>query len=92
MSREEKSGFKAEIRNIDKSDSDFDRNKSRRNGATSDLTEKDFVRKQKSEVEDNYEDEFDEIDEDLPDNDLDMSANNFGMGGRIGESHGITVS
>ena len=58
MSREEKSGFKAEIK--------------------------------KSEKSDQYDEDFEQIEEDLPQDDLEGSGN-LG-GGKIGESHGITVS
>ena len=55
------------------------------------MTDKNKKMKSDRSKSDNYEDEFEEIDEDLPENELDLS-NNIGLGGKIGESHGITVS
>ena len=46
--------------------------------------------KREEKQSDRYEEEFEEIDEDLPDQDIDGSAGNFNR--QIGESHGITVS
>ena len=42
------------------------------------------------DIEEHYEDDFDEIDEDLPQDDL--SDDRFHGAAKIGESHGITVS
>ena len=43
--------------------------------------------------EEYYNDEFDEIDEDLPQNDDELEASGEGVRpSRVGESHGITVS
>ena len=92
LSREERSGMKAEINALDQSDNSFEKqrlSKDKDDRTNSALTDKN--RKQKSDRSDNYEDEFEEIDEDLPDNELDLS-HNVGLGGKIGESHGVTVS
>jgi hypothetical protein len=43
-------------------------------------------------LEDHYEDDFDEIDEDLPERDDLDEVEESARGGKIGESHGITVS
>jgi len=45
-----------------------------------------------SDIDDHYEEDFDEIDEDLPDGDIDGSGNGLTMGKQIADSHGITVS
>lgn len=64
LRQEERSGIKAEISGLDKSESREDRT----NSALTDTKNK----KEKSES--NYEDEFEEIDEDLPEeNELDLS-------------------
>ena len=88
LSREERSGIKAEFTGLDNSEKSQSM-KDRDDRTNSALTDK--SKKQKSDLDDNYEDEFEEIDEDLPENDLDMS-HNMGLQGKIGESHGITVS
>ena len=79
LSREEKSGFKAELGLVQES-------------STERLKKPAHVKRTTDDIEENYDgDDFDDIDEDLPDNDIDGSGNNIGMRG-IGESHGITVS
>lgn len=80
QSREEKSGFKAEI-------SDTKKDKLR----DSKLSDKKGGKSGRKSEEDNYEDEFEEIDEDLPDNEPEMEYN-MGLGENNGEMYGITVS
>jgi hypothetical protein len=81
LSREEKSGFKAELGLVQESSTE--RLKNQKPAP---------VKRTPDEIEENYDgDDFDDIDEDLPDNEIDGSGNNIGMRG-IGESHGITVS
>lgn len=104
LSREEKSGFKAEIASgsdhmnsgLQKDDKP-DLNKNKFNNGANDMDKDDKLGKKKSspEIEESYEgDDFEEvIDEDLPqrDDDLENSAEGI-RPSRIGESHGVTVS
>lgn len=84
LNREEKSGFKAEIeRELEE----------QRQNAKSGLTNKSGkLTKSKKSEDEIYEEDFDDIEEDLPQDDLNLSGNNLGMGRGMGESHGITVS
>jgi hypothetical protein len=52
------------------------------------------TKKVSSDIEDNYEEEFEEIDEDLPQDDIEIegSGDRLQSVAKIGESHGITVS
>ena len=80
LSREERSGFKAEIAGL----SNIEKSSDKVSGLADD--------KKVSEAEpSNYEDEFEEIDEDLPEAVDDASDRLPGVS-KIGESHGITVS
>ena len=93
LSREERSGFKAEIAGLDKGSSEYSKERSaeapkRAGGSSPPADEK----RRTSEVEDNYEDEFEEIDEDLPMDDNDIEGSQLPNMAKIGESHGITVS
>lgn len=107
LSREEKSGFKAEIgAGSDKKAADLSREEKVpetkqgkfNNGAAanqeSQKDEKTMVKKKSSpEMEEYYGDEFDEIDEDLPNEENELENSGEGIRpSRIGESHGITVS
>jgi len=84
LSREERSGFKADLSNLDKNPSD----NSAKQPVNKEISEKDDGKKAKSD-DDNYEDEFEEIDEDLPEQDPELE---LGGGLGIGQSMGITVS
>lgn len=94
LSREEKSGFKAELLQAEKSASDqaymYNPSASRSNSGSPEASFN--KQKKKSEGEEIYEDEFDDmIEEDIPD--IEQSGDRLmGIAGKIGESHGITVS
>ena len=106
-SREEKSGFKAEInsgsdkigydaskeeKSGNKANGKFNNGNNNKNGA--DQKDKDKKKCGSPEQEEEYyNDEFDEIDEDLPPNDDELEASGGDVRpSKIGESHGITVS
>ena len=83
LSREEKSGFKAELGLVPESSTER---------LPGDAAKAAPVKRTTSDIDDNYDgDDFDDIDEDLPDNDIDGSGSNIRMPG-IGDTHGITVS
>lgn len=90
LSREEKSGFKAELLQAEKSASDkaYNFNPSGSRSESPDTSNK----KNKSEGDEIYEEEFeDPIEEDIPE--IENSGDRLmGVAGKIGESHGITVS
>ena len=93
LSREEKSGFKAELLQAEKSASDkayqYNPSGSRSNsGSPGDASNN----KKKSEGDEIYEEEFEDlIEEDIPE--IEQSGDRLmGVAGKIGESHGITVS
>lgn len=93
LSREEKSGFKAELLQAEKSASDqaymYNPSASRSNSGSPEAS---FNKKKKSEGEEIYEEEFEDlIEEDIPE--IEQSGDRLmGIAGKIGESHGITVS
>lgn len=103
LSREEKSGFKAEIANGSEQKSASAMSKTDEKQAAEnmnkfnngkDASKKEVTKKKSSpEAEEYYGDEFEDIDEDLPPNDDDLEASGEGIRpSKIGESHGITVS
>ena len=103
LSREERSGYKAEIGTRDmKSKVDAIANdpspgselQQNRDSGGNKSSKQDPVKRTASELEDNYDEDFeDEIDEDLPADDLDVDVSGVMPGvPKIGDSHGITVS
>lgn len=109
LSREEKSGFKAEIGSgsdkmmaSDSKNDEMQQLESSKQGkfssgaaAAQDPQKDDKLVKKKSspEMEEYYGDEFDEIDEDLPQQEDELDNSGEGIRpSKIGESHGITVS
>lgn len=74
MSREERSGFKAQL---DGDMSDLSKDKRRGEGTSSALTDQKLPKKSERKSEsDIYEEEFEEIDEDLPENDDHLEIGN----------------
>lgn len=104
MSKEERSGYKAQIEgmgsNVDKSFKSSEEPSPNRfnvnNYNEKQEVKTEEVKKASSDIEDNYEDnDFeDDIAEDLPVDDFDIegSGNRLPSVAKIGESHGITVS
>lgn len=89
MSREERSGYKARI----DTDQMSEMKSGRGIGTGMEMSDiQKSYRTNKKSDEDNYDEDFEDIEEDLPRNDDDLDISHQLAGRNIGESHGITVS